>query len=135
MIATAYLIAAILQQAAAAPAPKESGEIVVVGERLKNWRGRFAVRGGKSTCKTIVSTGDAEIDAIGCQAMATCLPPMQARIIASDAKGIQRDARKDLKAALGLELAQCCQNRRDALVVELVDRRFEARQERNNAKN
>ena len=135
MIFAFSLLVAIPQEPPAAPHAVEMKEIVVIGDRLKSWKGKFAVRGTRSTCKTTVSTGDAEIDAIGCQAMAICLPPMQARIIASDAKGIDRDIRKQMKAALGSELARCSQNRRDALVIELVDRRFEARQGRSNAQN
>ena len=122
------LLVAIPQEPTTSSESAEMKEIVVVGDRLKSWKGKFAVRGSRSTCKTTVSTGDAEIDAIGCQAMATCLPPMQTRIMASDAKGIEPDARKKIKEALGRELARCSQDRRDMLVAALVDRRFEARQ-------
>lgn len=58
-------------QVAAIPAAEP--EITVMARKLKNWRGHWQVRKGKVTCKTKRSTGDREIDAIGCAALMTCL--------------------------------------------------------------
>ncbi|MBX3593455.1 hypothetical protein [Sphingomonas sp.] len=78
IFATALALAA---QAAPAPAPDATAaasaqdEIVVIGQRLKEWRGTWRLVGDKVACKTLKSTGDTAIDAIGCQAMLVCIGP------------------------------------------------------------
>lgn len=69
---------AALALAAAQPAaePPVVDEIVVMGNKLRNWRGTWRVRDGAVRCKTKRSTGDREIDAIGCGAMVTCMTPL-----------------------------------------------------------
>lgn len=71
MVATLALVAA--QPAVDAPA---DDEIVVMGNKLRDWRGSWRVRDGVVKCKTKRSTGDREIDAIGCGAMVTCMTPL-----------------------------------------------------------
>ena len=53
-------------------------EIVVIGERLNRWRGRTINKNGIRTCKTLKSTKDRHIDAIGCNAMLTCITSLEA---------------------------------------------------------
>jgi hypothetical protein len=72
------LLIATLALAAAQPeaeAPAEN-EIEVVANRLRNWRGTWRVRDGVVKCKTKRSTGDREIDTVGCDAMVTCMTPL-----------------------------------------------------------
>lgn len=56
--------------------PPAGDEIVVMGNKLRDWRGTWRVRDGIVKCKTKRSTGDREIDAIGCGAMVTCMTPL-----------------------------------------------------------
>ncbi len=53
-------------------------EIVVIGERLNRWRGKTVNKNGIRTCKTLKSTKDRDIDAIGCNAMLTCIISLEA---------------------------------------------------------
>jgi ferredoxin len=48
-------------------------EIVVVANRLNDWRGQATFMNKRPRCKTIKSTGDARIDRIGCDAMTRCV--------------------------------------------------------------
>jgi hypothetical protein len=72
------LLIATLALAAAQPAaePPAGDEIVVMANKLRDWRGTWRVRDGAVTCKTKRSTGDRAIDAIGCDAMVTCMTPL-----------------------------------------------------------
>lgn len=133
ILAAALLFVA--PQAVVTDVPDVADEVIVVGRRLKNWRGKASVNGSKASCKTTVSTGDQEIDAIGCQALEVCLPPLQGRVDASNAKGIKSAVRKKMVAALNNDLAECVRERRDVLVADLVDRRFEERQRKADAEN
>ncbi len=72
------LLALSVALAAAQPAaelPAEN-EIEVIANRLRDWRGTWRVRDGAVSCKTKRSTGDREIDALGCGAMVTCMTPL-----------------------------------------------------------
>jgi len=72
------LLVATLALAAAQPAVEvpADDEIVVMGNKLRDWRGSWRVRYGVVKCKTKRSTADREIDAIGCSAMVTCMTPL-----------------------------------------------------------
>jgi len=72
------LLVATLALAAAQPVaePPAENEIVVLGNKLRYWRGSWRVRDGVVKCKTKRSTRDREIDAVGCNAMVTCMTPL-----------------------------------------------------------
>ncbi|OYY64849.1 hypothetical protein [Sphingomonas sp. 28-62-11] len=133
MFAAALLFVA--PQVVAAETSDVADEVIVVGRRLKNWRGKASFKGSTATCKTTISTGDQEIDGIGCQALEVCLPPLQGRVDASNAKGIKPAVRKKMVTALNSDLAACVRERRDVLIADLVDRRFEERQRKTDAEN
>ncbi len=64
----------LLAPLAAAPPPETAEQqIVVIGEKLKHWTGSAQQKDGQWVCRTKRSTGDAEIDRIGCDAMNSCL--------------------------------------------------------------
>jgi hypothetical protein len=113
-------------QAAATPSAVER-EIVVIGERLRTWRARYSVRGSQVRCRTTRSTGDREIDAIGCVAFETCIGRLRARIDESDRRDLESAARRSMKAAIERDLPTCLTERRDELIADLADRRFRAR--------
>lgn len=60
--------------------PEVANEIVVIGRKIKTWKGRFIKKDGQLSCRTTKSTRDAEIDAIRCGAMITCTRPVEAEI-------------------------------------------------------
>ena len=73
-----HLLALSLAFAAAEPVaePAVEHEIEVIGNRLRSWRGEWKMHDGGVRCKTKRSTGDREIDALGCAAMVTCMTPL-----------------------------------------------------------
>ncbi|HMG48424.1 MAG TPA: hypothetical protein VK614_13315 [Allosphingosinicella sp.] len=113
-------------QAIATP-PTVEQEIVVIGERLRTWRARYSVRGSQVRCRTTRSTGDREIDAIGCVAFETCIGQLRARIDESDRRDLESATRRSMKAAIQRDLPTCVTARRDELIADLADRRFRAR--------
>ena len=62
-----------------APAAPDSVEqqIVVIGEKLKSWKGSVAKAEGRLVCRTRTSTGDRKLDSIRCGAMLTCVRPLE----------------------------------------------------------
>lgn len=86
MIVSTLLALAVQTAPAVETGTPEEREIVVIGRQLRNWRGTWRLRGGKVACKTVTSTGDAEIDRIGCQAMISCIAPKVATITAITAE-------------------------------------------------
>jgi hypothetical protein len=118
-----WLALALAAAPAAEPAPAVAEEIVVIGERLKEWRGNWRTRNGALTCKTTRSTGDAEIDAIGCQALTTCLAPIAPQMkVLANAK-LAKSERDRRMTALGQSAVPCLTDTRNAAVDALAARR------------
>ncbi|WP_397603240.1 hypothetical protein [Sphingorhabdus sp.] len=126
-------IALLLVQTALPPSPlvaPAEDDIVVIGNKLKVWNGKGGVTFGIRRCRTTKSTGDKEIDNIGCRVMIDCLLPMKPRIIgAAKAAGRDAEKRKAAQAPLNAELTACVNARRAALINELLDRRAAKRSE------
>jgi hypothetical protein len=79
--------AALLAAFSTTSPPREPAEIVVTArERLKDWRGTTRLRNGKYICRTRDSSGDREIDAIACRALATCMDTLKPEIDAAIAR-------------------------------------------------
>jgi hypothetical protein len=117
------LLALALQAATAEPEFSDNQEIVVTATRLGNWRGKFSLRGEKFKCKTIVSTDDKGIDAIGCNAIRQCLHPLKARLTESDNKTLGKDRQRELKKAIFDDLGICVKETRAKMVAEFVSQR------------
>ena len=62
------------------PNPETADQIVVMGQKLKGWKGGVSKVGGRMVCKTSKSSGDKALDAIRCGAMLGCMKPLEARI-------------------------------------------------------
>ncbi len=108
--------------------PTRTDEVTVIGQRLKTWRGAVRSSGGRTTCRTTKSTGDRQIDAIGCTALAGCSTPLEARMIAlARDKALAPADRKAKQTAINDELGRCMVARRDRGIAELADRRAAAR--------
>lgn len=125
------MIAAMLLVAAAQAVPgtvsQAEDEITVIARKLKAWRGSMRVRKGVSTCKTRKSTGDREIDAIGCAAMTVCFPRFMPRFEAALVdKTLAAEARKRASESLNAELTACVGGEHEARTQALADRRAAA---------
>lgn len=119
MIVAAILLTLSAPQAAAAT----ESEIVVIAKRQKDWRGKWGMRKGRFECRTIKSTGDKEIDAIGCSAITACMAPAVPRFQAiADSKEPKADRDRRI-TALAQSLVPCLENRRTADIAALADRR------------
>jgi hypothetical protein len=124
------MLSLLLSASQAAPAtspPTVAQDIVVIGERLRTWRARYSVRGSQVRCRTTRSTGDREIDAIGCASFETCISRLRARIDESDRTDLESSVRRMMKASIQRDLPPCVDARRDELIADLADRRFAAR--------
>ena len=112
--------------APAAPPAADAQPIVVIGKRLEAWRGRLTKARGTYRCKTLRSTGDKAIDAIGCTALATCIAPVQPAMDAIiAAKQPRADRQRRLQATLEAQMP-CLTSTRDDLVRKLADARAAA---------
>lgn len=120
------LLALVLAQAAVMP-PPVADEITVIGRRLQHWTGRVSTTIGITTCRTLKSTGDREIDTIGCTAARQCWPQYRhAMEVASDRK-LPADTRREMIATVKADMRPCVTATRDSLIAELADRRAAAK--------
>lgn len=95
-------------------------EIVVIGKKLNKWRGKTVNKNGIRTCKTMKSTKDREIDAIGCNAMLACMMSLE-----SEAKSLAVSAKSKKEAATLLrpyysKLGVCVQEERSRQIGALA---------------
>ena len=119
------LLAALLMAAApaAAPVPAEAEEIVVIGERLKEWRGTWGSKKGVLACRTTRSTGDAAIDAVGCQALVSCASPMVPRFTAIAAAKLSKAERQRRMDAASQAMLPCLKEARESGIAALAAQR------------
>jgi hypothetical protein len=105
------------------PTVAEAREIVVTAEKLKQWRGNWGSRNGVLSCRTTKSTGDVEIDAVGCQALVTCAAPHVPRFQAIAAAKASNSARRRQMDAAAQAMMPCLAEQRAAGIAALADRR------------
>lgn len=117
------LALALIQVVAPSPQPADEPDIVVIARKLQNWRASFRIKRGKYACEVTRSTGDLEIDRVGCEAMRVCLIPAMPRFEATRAKGVDAATRQRLTDAINAEMTTCVRDRRRQLIAELADRR------------
>ncbi|WP_174278390.1 hypothetical protein [Sphingomonas bacterium] len=117
------LLMTALLAAQQVPVEPEQADIVVIGQRLSHWTGKYSIRGSKLRCATKSSSGDGEIDALGCKAFDTCADQLSSRIAASDDEAISKEVRVTMKEGIKHDLSLCVADRRSILVAELADRR------------
>ncbi len=123
------VVALLLAQPAPPPPlpPEQQQELVVIGQRLANWRGRVSPAGQAMRCVTERSSGDPEIDRIGCDTMVICITPIRSRIQAANDRSRPRSERQALEAAYSRDLTACFTEQHDRRTAELAERRYEAR--------
>lgn len=122
MIAALALLAAVEAALPPAAEPAEA-PIVVIGRKLDNWRGRMERRRGNYVCRTLKSSGDKAIDAIGCQATLTCFAPMHPEVEALVALKLPKDEQKRRLQALIDGRVPCVKTTRGDLIAELAEKR------------
>jgi hypothetical protein len=127
MMTFALLLALVAPSPVATPV---EDDIVVIGNKLNGWTGKVSDTIGIRRCRTTQSTGDKEIDAIGCRVLTDCFVPLKPRMIAAaKAAGRDQEKRRAALAPLNAEMKECFKERRTTLIVELLDRRAIERSE------
>jgi hypothetical protein len=118
----------LLAQGAAAPAPREidpkvAEQVPIIAAKLDHWRGAWAAAGGKLGCKTLRSSGDEEIDALGCAAMLSCVKPAYPELKKiADGPAPEADKKRQMEAKLAA-LKPCLTQRRGQGIAEIALRR------------
>ncbi len=97
-------------------------EIEVIGNRLRNWRGKWKMRKGAVSCKTTRSTGDKAVDAIGCEAMVQCVAPIAPQLVALEGRKLPKEELDREANALLQEagLGECVFAKREAGIAALA---------------
>lgn len=129
MTAVLFALLALAIQQAVPPEPAPAADVQVIGRKLKDWRAKLTSSKGVYRCKIRRSTGDAEIDAIGCAAMKTCLPRFEPRLIAVAERKLGAAARKEAEETISREMTVCMMGEHDRLIEELAERRYRLRSE------
>jgi hypothetical protein len=98
-------------------------EIVVIGERLNRWRGKTVNKNGIRTCKTLKSTKDRDIDAIGCNAMLTCIMSLEAEATSLAAGAKSKEEAATLLRPYYSKLGVCVRAERSRQIAALAKSR------------
>jgi hypothetical protein len=118
------LLFALAMQIASDPVTARQDEIVVIGQKQKNWRGNLKHKKGVPFCKTTRSTGDKEIDKIGCDAMIICFP-IHGSSLMKLAKQYKKKSEFNAAAKpIYAEMGNCVFKNRDQGISELADKRL-----------
>lgn len=98
------VVAALLLLAAGPPAgvdPALAAQVTAIAGKLHEWRGAWGVAGKTLGCKTARTTGDEDIDAIGCAALLACVKPAYPQLKAiADGKGTVDEKKRKIGAKL-----------------------------------
>ena len=128
-LAPLLLIAAQTAPPAATPRqidPKVAAQVPVIAGKLEQWRGAWGAAGGKLACKTIRSTGDEEIDALGCASMLACVRPAYPALkTIADGKATVDEKKRQIAAKLAA-LQPCMRQHRGQGIAELALKRGRA---------
>lgn len=128
----ALLSAAPLAAQSAAPAPtprpvdpKVAQQVTVIAGKLRDWQGAWGAAGGKLACRTVKSTGDTEIDMIGCGALIGCIKPAYPELKAiADGAGSEADKKSRMGAKI-VSLDTCFKQHRGQGIAVLALKRGE----------
>jgi len=121
------LLFAALQAAPPPPPALPEEDIVVIARKLDRWRGRITTSPLGTRCVTKLSTGDREIDKVGCTAMERCWPTILPRMKAAQATGADKAERRAAQEAINADFGACARPQRVKLIEELRARRAAAR--------
>lgn len=103
--------------------PRVAAQVPVIAGKLAQWRGTWAAVQGKLACKTVKSSGDEEIDKIGCFATLTCVKPAYPQLKAiADGTGTEADKKARMRAKLDT-LDTCLKQQRGQGIAALALKR------------
>jgi hypothetical protein len=103
--------------------PKVAAQVPVITEKLRQWRGTWAAVDGKLACRTVKTSGDDEVDRIGCYATLTCVKPAYPELKAiADSKGNEDDKKIRMRAKLD-SLRPCMTQHRGQGIAQLALKR------------
>lgn len=114
------------QDSTATPAavpPFTQDEIRVIGRKLRDWRGAIKLGDHAAACVTKRSTGDRDIDQIGCDAMTACVPTFEAELKDAYTRTPDKAAQAQRTADIARRMTACFESRHDASIAALADRR------------
>lgn len=117
------LVLAATPTMAAPPLPETEREIVVIGQKLKNWRGVFKQSKGNFVCTTKRSTGDRLIDQIGCTALLNCAAPRGTEVRAIYTAHKDRKTREQLMKPINDSIGECLFQTRNDGIAALAEKR------------
>ena len=121
---------ALLMLTAPQDAPAETAEeIVVIGEKMKQWNAAIRYRDGKAICTIKKSTGDPDVDRIGCDSMTQCFDAMRPRFDSTQDKALDRATRKQRLAEANTDLTACVVEKRGDMIAALAEKRAGAPKE------
>jgi len=103
--------------------PKVAAQVPVIAGKLDQWRGAWGAVAGKLACKTIRSSGDEEIDALGCASMIACVKPEYVALKAIADGKASVDEKKRLISAKLATLQPCMKAHRGQGIAELALKR------------
>lgn len=107
--------------------PVAQDEITLISRKLRDWRGFLTTKDGATRCVTKKSTGDRDIDQIGCAAMVGCFPHYEGEFKAVLSAGRDKASRNRMNADISQRLAACVEERHNKLVEALADQRAAGR--------
>ena len=103
--------------------PKVAAQVPQIAGKLAQWRGTWAAVDGKLACRTVKTTGDEEIDKIGCFATLTCVKPAYPELKAiADGKGTEPEKKAKMRAKLDT-LDTCMKQHRGQGIASLALKR------------
>ncbi len=103
--------------------PKVAAQVPVIAGKLEQWRGAWGAAGGKLACKTIRTSGDEEIDALGCASMLACVKPQYAALkTIADGKATVEEKKRQIAVKLAA-LQPCMKAHRGQGIAELALKR------------
>lgn len=103
--------------------PRVAAQVPVITEKLRQWRGTWAAVDGKLACRTVATSGDEEVDKIGCFATLTCVKPAYPELKAiADGKGTEPEKKAKMRAKLAT-LETCLKQHRGQGIASLALKR------------
>ena len=112
--------------ASAVPAVQDEAlgkEIVVIGNKLGTWRGPWRTKKGVVGCKTRKSSGDREVDAIGCESLIACVTPQVPTIQAIADSDFPKAEKNRRMTEAAQAVGPCLASAREAGIRALAQRR------------
>lgn len=102
-------------------------EIVVISEKLEEWKGGVYNDEGQLKCRIKQSTGDPEIDAIRCGAMLRCFAPHREGFATIAASELSAEDKREQMQELAESLQPCLDKAHEAGIRYLAEQRAGAK--------